>query len=393
MTVLRNVHIPRALRGFESEARLFDVALAAGRVAAVRAAQDGPCEGTLISAMADAHVHIDKTFTIGETGAVNGDLFAAIGKMAEHRALWSARVIRERMDRALEDAWRSGTRAMRTHLDWPEAGAPPALMAFEAARKAWTGRVELQFVSLTPLDLFADEVVGEVIAAEVARAGGVLGAFIYRNEGLEKKLERVFHLAGKHGLQLDFHVDEGLHADAHGLAEVAKLTLRNARHGRVVCGHCCSLSVQPASRAMDTLALCAVAGIHIVSLPTTNLYLQGAWDQTPLERGVTRLKEARDLHVRTSLATDNVADAFYPYGSYDLFETFGLGVQAAHLAPPGDWLDAITVNPALAMGLPWDGRIRDGCPGDVVLLAARNDHELLTPAGRRRTVYRDGLPI
>lgn len=65
-----------------------------------------------------------------------------------------------------------------------------------------------------------------------------------------------------------------------------------------------------------------------------------------------------------SLATDNVQDAFYPYGSYDLLETFGLGVQMAHLAP--------------------------GCPADLVLLAATDEHELIGPRGRQRIVIRAG---
>ena len=43
--------------------------------------------------------------------------------------------------------------------------------------------------------------------------------------------------------------------------------------------------------------------------------------------------------VNVCIATDNVADAFYPYGSYDLIETFGLGVQVAHLPDAADWLD------------------------------------------------------
>jgi cytosine deaminase len=151
--------------------------------------------------------------------------------------------------------------------------------------------------------------------------------------------------------------------------------------------------MQPLEEAQQTLALCAEAGVHIVALPTTNLYLQGAWDQTPVERGITRLKEARAHAVTCSIATDNVADAFFPYGSYDLLESFGLGVQVAHLAPADAWLDAITVHPAQALGLAWDGRIRAGCPADLVLLAARSGHELLTPAGRRRTVVRAGKAL
>ena len=125
-------------------------------------------------------------------------------------------------------------------------------------------------------------------------------------------------------------------------------------------------------------------------MPSTNLYLQGAWDRTPIERGITRLKEAQSLGISTSMATDNVADSFFPYGSYDLMDTFGLGVQVAHLSPAQAWLGTITTHPAAAMGLPWDGKIAEGCPADLVLLHARNPYELLSTAGCRRGVIRDG---
>ncbi len=388
-----SVAIPRRLRGFPAvapETQAFDVTLDGGLVLSIDAVPTGP-QGMLLSAFVDAHVHIDKTFCVGEVGAAQGDLFAAIERMARHREGWTADVVRGRMERALAQAHAAGTRAMRTHLDWPGAAAPVSLAVFEEMREAWRGRIELQFASLTPLDVLAQE--GEAIAAEVARAGGVLGAFVYRNEDIDRKLASVFALARRHGLALDFHVDEGLHADATGLHSIATLAGEGGMQGRITCAHACSLSVQPGGRVRETLAQCARGGIHLVALPTTNLYLQGAWDATPLERGVTRILEADEAGIRASLATDNVADAFYPYGSYDLMETFGLGVQVAHLAPAMDWLDSITVSPAAAMGLAWDGRIRPGCPADLVLLAARDEYGLLTPEGRQRRVYRHGREL
>ena len=257
-------------------------------------------------------------------------------------------------------------------------------------RERWQGRVELQFVSLTPLDVFADMAAGERIARSVQGAGGVLGAFVYRNEGLVHKLDRLFELAQQHDLALDFHVDEGLDADATGLRAIARLAITRAFRQRIACGHACSLSVQEPAQARQTLELCREAGIDLIALPSTNLYLQGAWDATPVPRGITRLREAAALGLRACLASDNVQDAFYPYGGYDLLESFGLGVQMAHLAPAGDWLDAITVSPAAALGLGWDGRIAAGCPADLVLLAATDDYELLDARGRRRTVIRAG---
>jgi cytosine deaminase len=392
---LEALRIPAPLRGFGAgDAELFDIVLAAGKVESITPSADQKhARGTLLSALVEAHAHIDKNYTVQDVGAAQGNLFAAIDRMNRHRDSWTGESLRLRMERALHDAWQCGTRALRTHLDWVQAEPPAALPVFEALREEWRGRVELQFVSLTPLDLFADLAAGERIAREVKRAGGVLGAFVYRNDGIVHKLGRVFDLAQQHGLALDFHVDEGLDAEAGGLRSIAQLVRARDFKGGVACGHACSLSVQDDAVAGETLALCAGAGLHLIALPTTNLYLQGAWDRTPVQRGITRIREAAARGLRASLATDNVQDAFYPYGSYDLLETFGLGVQVAHLAPAADWLDTVTVNPAKALGLAWDGRIAPGCPADLLVLSATGEHELIGPRGRQRTVIRAGRII
>ena len=450
---LDNVAIPACVRGFASHAASFNVSMRNGVLATIEpsygasfsvvlpatasAVPDGGTSadasartlakpsGMLIPALADLHVHLDKTYVVDEVGAVDGDLFKAIGLMAAHRDGWTLEAISKRMACAIAEAYASGTRAMRTHLDWPDAQAPRALAAFEGLRDAWRGRVALQCASLTPLDVLGagatdapdasngalagpstDSYPGaaaQAIAAGLARVNqrcnpaqgeaALLGAFVYRNERIAEKLQRVFNLARQYNLHLDFHVDEGLDRDACGLRTIAELTIHNDYQGKVTCGHACSLSVQPLAQALEALKLCAQAGIQLVALPSTNLYLQGAWDTTPVERGITRLKEASALGLHCSIATDNVADGFYPYGSYDLLDNFILGVQVAHLSPAEAWLTHITTHPAQAMALAWDGTIAVGCPADFLLLNARNGFELMTHGGRRRRVIRGGVFI
>ena len=408
--VLSSVLVPHCVRGFDSPHVLFDLTIAGAHVLHIRpsAVQNKQAaSGTLVPCLVDIHVHLDKTYVVHETGAADGDLFRAIELMAAHRSRWSEADIGRRMQRAIEEAYRHGTRAMRSHLDWSSMDTPPALAVFKALRAAWQGRMALQCVSLTPLDLLDDPLAGQQIARTLANinagaAGAdpshpadvaILGAFVYRNANMEHKLQQLFDLARQYALQLDFHVDEGLDVDASGLRHIAKLTLRNNYQGKVTCGHACSLSMQSAAEANQTLALCAQAAIHLVALPATNLYLQGAWDTTPIERGITRIKEAAGHGVKLCMATDNVADGFFPYGSYDLLESFALGVQVAHLSPADAWLGSITTAPARAMALPWDGKIAVGCPADLVLMAARNPYELVTAAGRQRTVLRAGVAI
>ncbi|MCU0931486.1 MAG: amidohydrolase family protein [Serpentinimonas sp.] len=398
MMHIGQVAIPAAVRGFRSEALLFNVGVESGRVVSIEPSVDGaPAQGTLLPALVDLHVHLDKSYTVAETGPANGDLFKAIELIQAHRAGWTAENLRQRMERGLSEAWHNGTRALRTHLDWMSPERPPAIDVFLELQSAWRGRLELQWVSLTALDMFRDAAWAEQLARQVKEGGGILGCFIYRNPDLQAPLQRVFDLAERFDLALDFHVDEGLDADATGLRAIAQATLAARARGwagRVTCGHACSLSVQPSEEASATLVLCAQAGVSLVALPTTNLYLQGSWQGTPLERGITRLIEARQAGVNVALASDNVADPFFPYGCYDPLEAWALGVQMAHLAPAGHWLDTVTTAPAKTMGLAWDGRIAVGAPADFLLLQATDTSahalDLMTPAGRRRRVCRQG---
>jgi cytosine deaminase len=69
-------------------------------------------------------------------------------------------------------------------------------------------------------------------------------------------------------------VDETMDAGVETLRDIAELKIETGFEGRVVVGHCCSLSAQDEARALDTLDLVAKAGIDVVSLPMCNLYLQ-----------------------------------------------------------------------------------------------------------------------
>jgi cytosine/creatinine deaminase len=389
--LLQSVRIPEVLRGFAVAGDVFDVSINGARITQIVPGHDQKPSGTLISALVDAHVHIDKTYVVNESGAAAGDLSRAIDIMAHHREGWTAQAIAARMERALAEAYASGTRAMRTHLDWMTPAAPLSWQVAQQKRTEWAGRVALQMVSITPLDLFADAQNARQIAATLKADGGIIGAFVYRNADLHTKLENLFRAAAEYGLMLDIHVDEGLDADANGLAMIAQKVIHYQMQQRVTCGHACSLSIQERSQSLTTLALCAEAQLHLIALPTTNAYLQGAWDKTPVERGITLLREARNAGINTCIATDNVADAFYPYGSYDLMEAFRFGVMLAHLSPPGDWLRGVTLAPARAMQLDWDGRISEGAPADLVLFAATDEHALLRPAGLQRRVMRKGV--
>src|SRR5205823_7329270 len=131
-------------------------------------------------------------------------------------------------------------------------------------------------------------------------------------------VDRLLDLAAERGLDVDFHCDETGDIGARALSHIARAILRRGFKGRVVCGHCCSLAVQPPDVVAETLDLVVEAGISATSLPMCNLYLQArVRGRTPRWRGVTLLHEFPARAVRVAVARDNCRDPFYGFGDHD----------------------------------------------------------------------------
>lgn len=347
-------------------------------------------DGIVTSCWVDLHTHLDKSHTATRIGRSHHALRDAVAASGEDRDRWTADGIRRRMDFSLRTAFAQGTRAIRSHIDWVGASTPLAWSVAQSLRSERAQRIELQLSTLSPLALFADADAGAAVAAVVAEQGGVLGASVHPVPGQRTLLERVFELAVAHGLDLDFHADEHLQNDIEGLRTIARLTARHGWQGRVNCGHGCALSVASTEDCASVLRALAEAGVGLIGLPIANLQLQdGGAGRTPRLRGIAPLLEANDLGVPVSLASDNVQDAFVPMADFDLMQVLAIGSLTAHLDDPlARWIDSICTNPATAMGLAWDGRLRVGAPADLVLLSGRNSVEACGRPERR--VLRSG---
>jgi cytosine deaminase len=188
----------------------------------------------------------------------------------------------------------------------------------------------------------------------VARSkNAVLGVFVFDQPEKRQWLTSAFQLATAYDLPLDFHVDEGLGDGLDGLEIIADLVLSTKFARPVLCGHACSLSTLTGIRLERALASIAAAQLSIVSLPTTNLYLQDRQAGSPQRRGLTRLRELATMGVPLAIGSDNVADAFCPLGAHDPLAALAIAALAAHLDPPyGQWLPTITTTARRAIGLP-----------------------------------------
>ena len=153
-----------------------DLRITGGRIAAIApagTAKEGIDldRGQLWPCFVDGHVHLDKTQTWprrpNPDGTHAGAKNAVIADRGKH---YAEDDIQPRFEFGLRCALAHGTAAMRTHLDsyWPDAKAHWAV--FRRLREAWAGRIDLQAVSICPLERFAGDD-GVSLANEVAASG------------------------------------------------------------------------------------------------------------------------------------------------------------------------------------------------------------------------------
>lgn len=383
-----------------------------GRIGALAAApqRDGApvfeLDGAVVfSAFVDAHTHLDKGDLLAAGLAPQRDLLAAIERVRADYPRWTEAGLRARMTFALRSAHAHGTRALNTYCDWLAPGGvrgpgPLAWQVLQDLRREWAGRVDLTLTSLAPLSELQDAAGAEAMARAVAAAEGIFGWFVYPGTPVEL-LPRAFDLAERFGLRLDFHIDEHLSPALSNLPHVLRLAQERGYGARTVCGHCCALQAIAADERDRLLDQVAAAGVGLVALPFTNLYLQdsgadaaadaGGARRSPQQRGLLPVHEVRRRGITLAFGSDNHRDPFFPYGDLDPLQTLALATLAAQLdAPVERWSDTLTTAPARLLHLPWDGVLRAGAPADLVIHAGRCSAEVLSRPGQTRLVLRAG---
>jgi cytosine deaminase len=365
----------------------------AGSTAAAPGAKGVDLAGALVfPALVDAHVHLDKAHTWHRAPNRTGTFADALAILALDKDNWTTADLERRAEFSLRCAYAHGTRIIRTHVDTglPWAETSHALMASLRAR--WAGRIELQTVPLCAIADFSSEDGGKLADLALRYGAIALGGFAVMSADLPAYFDRLLALARERGVGLDLHVDENGSPDSECLRLVAEAVLRSEFPHPVVCGHCCSLAVQPPARQRATLDLVKAAGLSVISLPMCNLYLQdrrtAGFPITPQWRGLTLIHELLDTGIPVACASDNVRDAFFPYGDFDLLEVYAQSVRLAHLdSRLAESVRVITSTAAACVGRPDFGRLAPGAPAHLVVTAAQSFSELLSrPTAPRRCV-------
>ncbi len=396
MRVLRNVRLADGrhvdVRIDTAEGTIAGVAAAGSTEAGDEGEVDDLGGWLLLPAMAEPHAHLDKALTADEVPNPKGDLMGAINawfEAAEKGRLSHERTV-ERATQAFELLLVHGVTAVRTHINVTADIGVSSVLAVQEAARSMEGLIDYQTVALTGWPMTGPDSAPNVRALEAAVEAGVdlVGGVPNLQDDPPACIADVLSLATSAGIDIDLHTDETLDPSVLTLRELARQVSDKGFDGTVAASHCVSLGMQPPDVQAAVAAEVAAAGISVITLPQTNLFLQGRDDPRATPRGLTAVQALLDAGAAVAAGADNVQDPFNLVGRSDPLETAALMVMAGHRLP-ADAYGMVSNTARQVMGLA-PVNFEPGDPADLVAIDAPSLRGAVADAPMSRRVYRRG---
>ncbi len=377
---------------------LADVAIAEGRIVAIGAVDESAREtvevrGRLVTpGLVEAHIHIDKALLSGRVSGSAGTVEEAIRLTGEVKRRFTVDDIRDRARQVLELAIASGTTAMRTHVEVDPIVGLAGMEAVLLLKREYAPALDLQICAFAQEGILQSPGTEALLRQALRMGADLVGGVPYNDTDAMEHISIVFSLAQEFGVDADFHVDFFDEPDHLHIREIAKRTIRAGWQGRVAVGHLSELAALPPPEQDAIISEIVAAGIGVICLPATDLYLMGRRDQVNVRRGLTPIRRLLAAGVPVALATNNVRNPFTPVGTADLAHMAFVAAVAAHMGTPGQMRDLVatlTTHPARILRLPEYG-LAVGCRADLVVWECERPEEIVATLPSRHLVVKNG---
>lgn len=377
--------------------------------------------GHLVSpSFVDSHTHLDKAFQMEypsyvakvrelEAEYLSGDevdygypvcggaeqfLMGELKKEASDDDL--KKLVRDRISRALDMAIANGTGLIKTNNTW----GPLSIEVANELKETYAGKIDLvnivPFTQATEATDRCSLTFDELDSLATEGAIDAIGGYFDGDWGYDT-LDALFAFADKHDLPVDIHVLETDVPLLKPLDYILDLSLAHGFGPRLTCGHLTSLDAP----GIDPVELDAVvekaakAEMNATSLCSCNMYLMGRKAQAPVRRGITRIDLLQQAGVNTAFASDNIRDAWRPYGNADMLQEALICAHCMQAALPDELqnvFEMATVNPAKNALIEGYGT-EVGCKADLVVLSSPTPDLAIIDQARKLYVVKGGAVV
>jgi cytosine deaminase len=359
-----------------------DIAIEGERIAAMEPALEVEAARTIdaggravLPGFVEPHLHLDKALLYRRQPTRDGTLEEAIRLTAQLKAEQDRDDVLERSRAVLDMAVANGTVAIRAH---PDVDPIQGLVGVETGlvvREEYRDLLDLELVAFPQEGIIKAPGTQELMEEALRMGASVVGGCPYNERSWDdskRHIDIVFELARRFEAPIDMHADFADDAadQRYAAAEyIAEKTIENGYQGRVSLGHVTSLASLTREEAAPVIERLRDAQVSIVTLPATDLYLGGRGDERNPRRGVTPVHLLRDSGVNVTFSSNNVRNAFTPFGKADMLQIGNLLAHVAQFGTPHSQAEVLrmaTYDAARSIGLD-DYGLAEGRQADLVV--------------------------
>ena len=366
---IRNVRLPHSVE-------TTDIAIEGGLIAAIepRFVCDAPeydAGGRLVcGGLIETHIHLDKAGIIGRCSICEGTLREAVSETAKAKAAFTEEDVYQRALLVLEKAILNGTNRLRTFVEIDPRAGHRSFEAIKKLKSDYRDAIDIEICAFAQEGLTNEPVTEAMLESALVSGADCLGGCPYTDPQPAEHIRRIFDLAARYRVPVDFHLDFDLDPRRSNLPEVIAQTVSRGYEGRVSVGHVTSMSAMTPDELEALGRRLAQAGIAVTALPATDLFLMGRELDRLVPRGVAPIHILAAQGVVTTLSTNNVLNPFTPFGDVSLMRIANLYANVAQIGAPADLAKIFDMITSFAATLVGRGRkcIEVGARADLVIL-------------------------
>jgi cytosine deaminase len=340
---------------------LFDVVIREGVIESVTSpGETGPdavevdaASNLVTESFVNTHLHLDKVFTLQRLGDAalaeyqSGDMGKAMS------AIETAAAIKDGQDaeamlatgrRAVAMAAYYGNTHIRALADVDSKAGVRGVEVLVALREEFAGVVDLQVVAFAQDGIIREPGTEALLRDSMEIGADVVGGIPwieYTEADMAEHVRIVFDIAVENDAPVSMLLDDAGDPGLRTLEMMATEAMRRGWEGRALAHHARAMQLYPDPYFERLVALLTMARIAVVSDPHTG----------PLH---ARVRELMAAGINVSLGQDDISDAYYAFGRNNMLEVAFLGAHLLWMMSEADMellYDAVTVNPATAIGL------------------------------------------
>lgn len=339
----------------------------------------------VLPTLIESHIHPDKAYLEERMPNVSGTLDEAMKNTAELKKKYTYDDVYERSEKVIREAIKNGTTIMRAQPDVDPFEGTLGVEVMVDLKEKYKDVLDMQIVAFPQEGIIQSPGVDKMLEDSLKMGADILGACPYSEENMEgtkKQLEFVFDLAKKYDVSIDMHADFGTDPDdpLNNVIElICEMTIERGYQGRVSLGHVTTLGSLDPEKAAPIFRKIAEAGITIVPLPATDMFMNGRVEKKNIPRGMAPVNRMVEEGVNVAYSSNNIRNAFTPFGNADLI-TVGYLLQVSQQMGSAEQrrsvLDMCTYNAAKALEIENYG-IKPGANADLVIYECHDISNLI----------------